>query len=140
MPSRDGYVLAIDFGTRHIGVAVGQTITQTASGLTTIRANNGVPHWPDLVAIIDEYRPACIVVGLPLNMDDSESEMSQRARDFAKRLASRTDIRIEFVDERLTSREAKSQLHDGGGDAADNHELAAALIAESWLSAHPNMS
>ena len=134
MPSRAGYVLAIDFGTRHIGIAVGQTITQTASGLTTIRANNGVPHWPDLLTIIDEYQPACIVVGLPLNMDDSESEMSQRARDFGRRLASKTSFQIEFVDERLTSREAKTQLREGGGHAADNHELAAALIAESWLS------
>jgi putative Holliday junction resolvase len=137
MPNREGYVIAIDFGTRHLGVAVGQTITGTASGLTTLSGTRGLTQesWRDLLAIVDEYHPLSIVVGLPLNMDDSESEMSGRVREFATQLAGKTDTSIEFVDERLTSYAAKSELREAGKATQDNHELAAVLIAESWLNA-----
>ncbi len=123
----DGAVLAFDFGLRHIGVAAGQTITRTASGLTTLTARDGSPDWHRVRELVNEWRPVRLVVGLPLNMDDSESEMSERARRFAARLTKETGVPVELADERLTSRE----VGEVTGDRA--HAAAAALIAETWL-------
>ena len=120
-------VLALDFGLRHIGVAVGQSITRTANPVTTLRATQGAPDWQALDAVVGEWQPDVLVVGLPLNMDDSESPMSERARQFADQLRKRYGIRMALVDERLSSFEAK-QI-----DADDDHAIAAQLIAETWL-------
>ncbi len=128
----EGAVLAFDFGLRHIGVAVGQTITCTATPLDTLSAKNGKPHWPTVKALVSEWRPLRLVVGLPLNMDDTESAMSERARAFGRKLAEQTGVEVVFADERLTSRMTK--------DADATHAAAAALIAETWLNAgasHP---
>lgn len=127
MPARDGYVLAFDFGLRHIGVAVGQRITATASPVTTLRARDGRPDWAALTAVVAEWAPNHLLVGLPLNMNGSESDMAGRARSFAGALARRTGLQVSLVDERLTSRAARAQ-----GDRG-NHERAAVLIAETWL-------
>jgi putative Holliday junction resolvase len=124
------YVMAFDFGLRHIGVAVGQTVTGTATPLTTLRAQSGKPDWPAVTALVREWRPGTLLVGLPLNMDDTESEMSGRARRFAAALGAQTRVPVELVDERLTSRAARA----AGPDRA--HEEAAVLIAETWLGAH----
>jgi len=83
----DGCVLAFDFGTRHIGVAVGQTISNTASPLTTLRASNGKPDWREVSALIEAWQPLLLIVGLPLNMDGSEGFMAGQARAFAGRIA-----------------------------------------------------
>lgn len=125
--ARDGYVLAFDFGLRHIGVAVGQQITATASPLTTLRARDGQPEWPALKRLIAEWAPRRLLVGLPLNMDDTDSPMAGRARAFADALARRTGVPVSLVDERLTTRAAREH----GDDAA--HQRAAVLIAETWL-------
>ena len=69
MAARDGYVLGIDFGLKHMGIAVGQTVTRTASGLTTLQARNGKPNWSEIDQLVVQYRPIALVVGLPLNMD-----------------------------------------------------------------------
>lgn len=119
------YILAFDFGLRHIGVAAGQTVTRTAGPVTTLRARDGKPHWPDILNLIGAWSPVRLLVGLPLNMDDTESDLSERARAFAAALEKRTNLPTELVDERLTTRAATEQ----GGD----HALAAALIAETWL-------
>lgn len=120
-----GTVLAFDFGLKHIGVATGQTVTRTATPLTTLSARDGSPHWKAVRKLVDEWRPVRLIVGLPLNMDDTESDMSERARAFASRLAARTGVPVSMADERLTSRAA--------GEAS--HAAAAALIAETWLNA-----
>jgi len=125
MGKLSGCVLAFDFGLRHIGVAVGQTITCTATPLTTLTARNGKPEWRDVDRLVEDWGPIRLLVGLPLNMDDSESEMSGRARRFATQLTGRTDVTVLMVDERLTSREVRSR--------AQPHAAAAALIAENWL-------
>ena len=132
MPSgkQERFVVAFDFGLKHIGVAVGQTITGTATGIATLRARAGVPDWTKLQALVADYDPVRLVVGLPLNMDDTESDMSAAARRFADRLRSRYGLPVAMHDERLTTREARS-LAEG---VDDSHALAAALILESWLS------
>lgn len=124
---KQGHVLAFDFGLKHIGVAVGQAVTRTASPLITIAASEGTPHWSDVEQLIAEWRPAVLVVGLPLNMDDSESEMSLKARAFAERMGRRFGLPTELVDERLTSFAAREARSDRP------HEAAATMIAEAWL-------
>lgn len=120
-------ILAFDFGLKHIGVAVGQTVTRSASPLTTLTAKNGKPNWSQVANLVRQWRPNQLIVGLPLNMDDSESDMSERARKFAGKLHETTNIEVSLVDERLTSFAARQISAD------DNHALAASLIAESWL-------
>ncbi|MGE0625169.1 MAG: Holliday junction resolvase RuvX [Pseudomonadales bacterium] len=128
MPAPAGCVLAFDFGLKNIGVAVGQTVTRTASPLDTISATDGKPDWKAVDRLVSEWRPHRLLVGLPLNMDDTESEMSARARQFASRLAERSGIEVTLVDERLTSYASRQAAGPGG-----SHGMAAALIAETWL-------
>ena len=128
----NGYVLGFDFGLKFIGLAVGQTITKTAGGLTTIKARNGKPEWTEITAIIQEYNPAAIIVGLPLNMDETESDMSAKARKFAKELERRFGANVQMMDERLRSWPANEIKRDAvrGGEI---HEKSACLILEGWF-------
>ncbi len=120
-----GCVLAFDFGLKHVGVATGQTITQTATPLTTLKAVNGKLRWQEVEELISAWQPVCLLVGLPLNMDDSESSMSGRARQFGDLLQRKSDLKVEMVDERLTSYAAR--------ESSQPHAMAAVLIAETWL-------
>lgn len=130
-------IMAFDFGLRRMGVAIGHSQTGTASPLAMIPARDGIPDWTRIAALVEEWRPDLFVVGLPLNMDDSESEMCLRARKFARRLHGFYHRPYTMVDERLTSFEAKSTVlangkaRNFGDDGID--DLAAVLILESWL-------
>lgn len=127
-------LLGFDYGLRKIGVAVGQTVSRTANPLAVIPARDGVPDWETIRRLIDEWQPHRVLVGLPLNMDDTESDMSARARRFARRLEGRFGVTVELVDERLTSFAARSAT--GNRDAVIDDE-AARLIVETWLNALP---
>ncbi len=132
-------LLGFDFGTAQIGIATGQTVTSTATSLAIITARDGIPDWRALGEIINEWQPDLIVVGLPLNMDDSESELSRRARKFARRLHGRFNIDTLMMDERLSSREAKTAHRRLGKRDLDKVDhIAAALILQSWLN-HPQL-
>lgn len=129
-------VLAFDYGTRHIGVAVGQSVTGNAAPLPVLAARDGIPRWEQVAALIDEWQPQRLVVGLPLNMDGSESELAVRARKFASRLHGRFGRPVILWDERLSSFEAKGHLLDRGrrdfrGSGVDS--LSAVVILESWF-------
>lgn len=130
-------LLAFDYGTKNIGVAIGQTITSSANSLASLKAKDGVPDWNHIEKLIVEWKPDLVLVGLPLNMDDSESELSARARKFANRIHGRFGVTIEMVDERLTSFEAKGEVMSRGGsrDYKNNpvDAIAARLILEGWL-------
>ena len=126
----EGYVLGIDFCLKHIGIAVGQTVTRTASGLVTLAAKNGKPNWAELSELIQQYRPIAVVVGLPLNMDDTPSEMSERATGFAQELSLHTGHPIFLADERLSSWAIRSS-EDGADDGI--HNASASLIAQTFL-------
>ncbi len=129
-------VVAFDFGLRNIGVAIGQTVTQTAQEVTTLRARDGMPDWRAVDAVLQTWQPDVLLVGLPLNMDGTISEMANRASRFAKRLGARYSMRVELVDERLTSFEARGLCRDIDAQ----HAVAARLIAESFLGARPGDS
>ena len=135
-------LLGFDYGTKQIGVAVGQVITGQARELCVLKAQNGVPDWNRVEALIKEWQPDAIVVGLPLNMDGTPSEMSERAEKFARRLHGRYQLPVHTHDERLTTFEAKGQRLAQGqrGGYRDNpvDALAAALLLEGWLEQHPN--
>lgn len=133
-PSKHNTVLGFDFGMKKIGVAVGQTITQTANPLTILSAKEGVPDWDKISALIKEWNADGLIVGLPLNMDGSEQSITYAAKRFANKLKNHFDLPVYFSDERLTSMEA---LKWSGNDIKKNKKnldsLAAKLILESWL-------
>ena len=131
---RASKVLGFDFGKKQIGIATGQTVTHTSSALTIVKAKNGVPDWRIIAKIITEWQPDIFVVGLPLNMDLTEGDLSKDSRNFAQSLQSRFGVRAEMMDERLTSREAKEQRRSVSGKCSNKVDhLAAALILQSWL-------
>ena len=121
-------VMSFDFGMKRIGVAVGQKVTQTATGLGVVQAFDGIPEWDYLDKIVLDWQPERFIVGLPINMDGSNSEMSKKAQKFSRRISSRYNIRSEMFDERLTSFEARE--HDG---KTHIDAIAAKIILESWL-------
>jgi len=126
--------LAFDFGAKQIGIAVGQTLTATASPVTVIKAQNGQPDWQQLEKLVKTWAPGLLLVGLPLNMDGSESEFCLRARKFARRLHGRFGIKTQMMDERLSTREAKSR--DGKRESYRSNpidNIAAQIILEAWL-------
>lgn len=130
-------LLAFDYGTKNIGVAAGQTITSSANSLSGLKAKDGVPDWNQIEKLINDWKPDLVLVGLPLNMDDTESELSTRARKFGNRLHGRFGVKVEMVDERLSSFEAKGEVMSRGGsrDYKNNpvDSIAARLILESWF-------
>ena len=129
MVAGEGYVIGFDFGLKHLGIAVGQTVTGTASGLSTLKARNGKPNWSEIDELLVQYRPIALVVGLPLNMDGSDSHISQRASTFAQRIARHTHLPTYLADERLSSWAAK----DDDVLTGDIHARSACLIAETFL-------
>ncbi|ACO76574.1 Holliday junction resolvase-like protein [Azotobacter vinelandii CA] len=134
-------LLGFDYGTRQIGVAVGQAITGQARELCVLKAQNGVPDWSRVEQLVKEWRPDAMVVGLPLNMDGTPSEMSERAERFARRLHGRFGLPVHTHDERLTTFEAKGyRLAQGQRDGYRRRPvdaLAAALLLEGWLAERP---
>ena len=133
-------LMGFDFGTRSIGIATGQEITGTASPLTSLKANDGIPDWSQLEKLLKEWQPDLLVVGLPLNMDGTEQEMTVRARKFGQRLHGRFGFQVEFKDERLTTTDAKARLFEHGGYKALGKSrvdaVSAQLILESWMESH----
>ncbi|HKA45077.1 MAG TPA: Holliday junction resolvase RuvX [Burkholderiales bacterium] len=113
-----GTVLAFDFGTRRIGVAVGDFETRLAHPLTTLIHTDNKARFATIGRLVAEWRPALFVVGLPSHADGSAHPVAQLARRFAQRLQGRFGVPVQFVDERLTSREAESALRASGAHGA----------------------
>lgn len=128
MPRRKG-ALTFDFGMKHIGVASVEVTSRIVGPKCTLAAHHGKPNVDQLDFLIDAWQPTDLVVGLPLNMDSTESKMSTAARKFGHFLEKRFQLPVHFVDERLSSYEANQRA--GTKDA--DHALAAAAIGETWL-------
>ena len=135
---RSGTVLAFDFGERRIGVAVGELQLGVAHPLDTIDAEANDVRFARIEALVNEWQPALLLVGLPLALDGSEHGLTALARKFAQRLQGRYGIETRLVDERLTSVEAEQQARDIGLDVRKARskidQLAAKLIMESYFS------
>ncbi|AXR07517.1 Holliday junction resolvase RuvX [Salinimonas sediminis] len=129
-------VLAFDFGTKSIGVAVGQEITGTASPLSALKAQDGIPDWQKVGQLFEDWAPDLAVVGLPLNMDGTEQEVTLRAKKFANRLNGRFKVKVDTWDERLSTADAKSMLFELGGYKKLTKEkidsVSACVIFTSW--------
>ena len=134
-------LLGFDYGTKQIGVAVGQTITGQARELCILKAQNGIPDWDKVEALVREWKPDAIVVGLPLNMDGTPSDISVRAEKFSRRLNGRYNLPVFTHDERLTTFEAKGERQARGGQKGTYRDnpvdaIAAALLLQGWLDAN----
>ncbi len=140
-------ILALDYGVKKMGMALGNTITQTARAFDILAMNNGQPDWDNLIGIIKVWGVAQVVVGLPLNMDGTSSMLSKRAHKFARRLAHRImeqhlPVTISLCDERLTSIEAREIAWDNGWikNERDPIDDISACILMSTYFADPNSS
>lgn len=133
----EGVFLGFDFGFKRIGVAVGQQLTCSASPLPTLAAQSGQPDWNKVQKLIEQWRPGAFIVGLPTCIDGSELYTTGAARAFAKQLKKRFSLPVHFVDERLSTVEARERLFaQGGYRKIKNTEIdgiAACIILEQWL-------
>ncbi|GAA0855753.1 Holliday junction resolvase RuvX [Aliiglaciecola litoralis] len=131
-------LLGFDFGTKSIGVAIGQQITGTASPLDALPAKDGIPDWDKIATIYDQWRPQIVVVGLPLNMDGTKQQVTFAAQKFANRLHAKFKIPVHTFDERLTTVDAKATLFEMGGykklSKGKIDSASACLILESYMS------
>lgn len=125
-------ILAFDYGSKKIGVASGNALLGTASPLPALPCKNTQPNWDDVAALLHEWQPEALVVGLPLNMDGSDGESTARAKKFARRLHGRFGKPVWLVDERLSTREARERT---GIHRADSRvdSMAAVVIAEGFF-------
>jgi putative Holliday junction resolvase len=140
--SRPKVVLAFDFGLRRIGVACGDTLSRSAAGLKTVPAGPTGPRWELIDSMMREWQPDMAVVGLPYNVDDSDSDMTAAARGFAAELTRRYALEVVMVDERYSSLEAEARLQTARESGlrrrrvakADVDAAAACVILERWFS------
>ncbi len=142
-PAAAGTVLGLDFGTRKIGVALGNTITGTAEALVTLHEEAKAARMAAIAALVEAWQPIAIVVGRPVHADGTPHETTRLAERFARQLRARFEVPVAEVDERYTTQVAetmhrnlrRSRACDPGRDA-----LAAQVILQAWLDARPRTS
>ncbi|HTI95156.1 MAG TPA: Holliday junction resolvase RuvX [Rudaea sp.] len=139
-PETVSTALGFDYGARRIGVAVGNALTRTARALEVIANGAQGPDWPRVDALMREWRPQILLVGLPLTMGGEEQKNSAAARAFAAQIGARSKLPTQLVDERLSSREAAQRFAQrrASGQARRKHAaaldaVAAEIIIETWL-------
>ena len=137
-----GTFLGFDYGRRHTGVAVGSRHSGVAQPLALLTAVGREPDWDRIGALIEEWRPQALVVGLPLNMDGSANPMTQAARRFGEALKARYNLPVHMVDERLSSRAATDMLLEAGVPLKRHkHQIdkrAAQTILQAFLNENPS--
>ena len=140
MPERAGTVLAFDYGERYVGVAVGDESLGLAHPLDTIETRDDAVRMAAVAARVAEWTPQRLVVGLPLAMDGTAHQLTERARAFAAALEARFRVPVTLVDERLSSADAESRLRDAGRGGRRHkalaHPVAAQVILQDYFDAH----
>jgi putative Holliday junction resolvase len=130
-------VLAFDFGTRRIGVAVGNTLTRVAQPLTTINQHSEDERMAAIATLLEEWRPDVLVVGIPVHADGAAHAMTARAQQFARELSGRFQVPVELADERWTTQLAQTALDRAGAGGRKGREIrdqvAAQIILQGWL-------
>jgi len=130
-------VLAFDFGTRRIGVAMGNTLTRIARPLTTIAAERDDARFAAITALVEEWQPDVLVVGIPVHADGAAHAMTAKAQRFARELLRRYQLPVELADERWTTQLAQTALDEAGTGGRKGREVrdqvAAQLILQGWL-------
>jgi putative pre-16S rRNA nuclease len=132
-----GYYLGLDYGTHKIGIAVGQALTGGARGVATLSARGGETDWARLGRLVAEWQPEALVLGLPLDGAGRDTPMSRAVRRFGERLSRRYNLPVQYINERLTSSEARHRVRASGTRASKRRsafdQAAACLILESFL-------
>ncbi len=129
--------MAFDFGTKNIGIAIGQEITGSSQTFYTVKANQGEPEWTQLDKVVFDWNPKLFIVGDPLNFDGSESDMKEKSDKFSYQIQKKYKIPVKLVDERLTTKEARERIKEGVDmslrSSNDIHQISAQIILESWF-------
>ena len=133
---QQGTVLAFDFGEKRIGVAVGEWALAQAHPLTTIRSEVNAERFAAIAALIAEWQPVRLVVGLPVALDGTPHAMTARCTRFANQLRGRFGLPVDYAEERFSSVEASERLRDAGHDARSAKEYVDALAAQIILQHH----
>jgi putative Holliday junction resolvase len=128
-------LLGFDFGLQRIGIAVGQSITRTATALSTIRSRDSRPDWDTISEVIRTWQPDALVIGLPRQANGEISDLTRRIRRFAQQLEGRYHLPVHTIDERLSSL-AASALQDGEAGTKGTDAVAARIILQDWLDIH----
>ena len=128
-------LLGFDYGTKHIGIAVGQEITHTAMALETVSLRHNKPDWEAISRIVAEWQPEAFVIGLPLSQDGGETAVSRAARRFGQQLHGRFHLPVHTMDEHLSSHAATQLAGKTSGRGAID-KFAAQVILQTWLN-HP---
>lgn len=132
-------VMGFDFGKQRIGVATGNTITQSATPLVTLQAINNKPDWVAIEKLLGEWQPQKLIIGRPLHKDGNSSDMTTAAEKFSRQLDGRFGIPVTLIDERMSSVEAEGRykmMRQSGETKADKlniDALSAQIILERWL-------
>ena len=124
-------IVAFDFGTKKIGVAVGQTSTYTSSPLQVISSKDNKVKWNEIMILLNEWKPELVIVGKPLNMDGTDSEIMKEVDKFYQKLKSIYDAKFEYIDERLTTFEARQILEEKQFETVDAN--AAKILIDNWF-------
>ena len=124
-------IVAFDFGTKKIGVAVGQTATYTSSPLQVILNKDDKVNWNEISRLLNEWKPELIIIGKPLNMDGTDSEIMKQVERFYQKLKKIYDTNYEYIDERLTTFEARQILEDTNINNVDAN--AAKILIDNWF-------
>lgn len=140
MPDTPEILLSFDYGERRIGVATGQTITRSASPLTTLHAVDNHPDWVGIEKLLAQWKPDALVVGIPTYLDGSASDTTKKAERFCRQLEGRFQLPVHRINESLTSFEAEQQMREKKQSTQHNKQeidrMAAAIILQSWLDQH----
>lgn len=131
-------IMAFDYGTKRVGVAIGQTLTRTARPLTIITLQSNTFPWEKIDALLAEWRPQAFVVGLPRHADGTLNAVSQAALAFSEQLQHRYQLPVHLIDETLSSLEATQRLQPTGKKQKVRVDaVAAQVILETWLAEVP---
>ena len=125
--------LGFDYGTKRIGVAVGNNVSASASALDTILVRNEQPDWQHISRLIDEWQPDALIVGWPIQMDETDNPVTAKARRFGNRLHGRYRLPVHHIDERLSSHMALSEIREAGYNARRSRGLVDSYAAREIL-------
>jgi putative Holliday junction resolvase len=125
--------LGFDYGTRRIGVAVGNSVSASASPLDTINVKNEQPDWQHITRLIEEWQPDALIVGWPIQMDESDNPVTAKARRFGNRLHGRYRLTVHHIDERLSSHMALSEIREAGYNGRRSRGLVDSYAAREIL-------
>jgi putative holliday junction resolvase len=135
--------ISFDVGTKRIGVAIGQRITDSARPLNLLKAKDGYPNWEFVDKLVKTWSPQGFVLGLPYFADGKENPTTILAKNFGNKLHQRYNIAVYWIDERLSSYEAEEYLHSlpkksKGKKAVSLDSMAATFILQSWFNQNPS--